>query len=254
MKVLVLRHVLHEHLGTLAEALIANNITYEYVNFYENENPDVSLNDISGLIILGGPMNVYETDQYLFLEMEDRLIKQAIERDVPILGICLGAQLIAKALGAKVIKNKEKEIGWYPLKITEEGSKDRLFKHFNSEETVFQWHGDTFEIPEGGVHLAESSLCTNQAFRYGHNVYGLQFHIEVTPEMILEWLNVPKNQKEIMSLEGNIHPEAIKAEITKFIGRLNLLAENVFQEFCGLIIEQIRNNPRDRWGFLTPQG
>ena len=235
MKVLVLRHVLHEHLGTLAEALIANNITYEYVNFYENENPDVSLNDISGLIILGGPMNVYETDQYLFLEMEDRLIKQAIERDVPILGICLGAQLIAKALGAKVIKNKEKEIGWYPLKITEEGSKDRLFMHFNNEEIVFQWHGYTFEIPKVGVRLAESSMCTNQAFRYRDNVYGLQFHIEVTPQMILEWLNVPENQKEILSLKEKINPEVIKVETPKFIGRLTFLSGNVFQEFCGLI-------------------
>ena len=235
MKVLVLRHVLHEHLGTLAEALIANNITYEYVNFYENENPDVSLNDISGLIILGGPMNVYETDRYLYLEMEDRLIKQVIEKDAPVLGICLGAQLIAKALGAKVIKNKEKEIGWYPLKITEEGSKDKLFRHCYTEEIVFQWHGDTFEIPEGGVHLAESSMCTNQAFRYRDNVYGLQFHIEVTPEMILEWLNVPENQKEILSLREKINPELIKTEIPRFIGRLNSLAENVFREFCGIV-------------------
>ena len=235
MKVLVLRHVPHEHLGTLAEALIANNITYEYVNFYENYSPNITIEDLCGLIILGGPMNVYETDQYLFLEMEDKLIKEAVEKGVPILGICLGAQLIAKALGAKVIKNKEKEIGWYPLKMTEEGSKDRLFNHFNSEETVFQWHGDTFEIPNGAVHLAESSMCTNQAFRYRNNVYGLQFHIEVTPEMILEWLNVPENQEEISPLKEMINPELIITEIPKFIGRLNLLAGNVFQEFCGLI-------------------
>src|SRR3989337_4516392 len=239
MKVLVLRHVLHEHLGTLAEALIANNITYEYVNFYENENPDVSLNDISGLIILGGPMNVYETDRYLYLEMEDRLIKQVIEKDAPVLGICLGAQLIAKALGSRVIKNKEKEIGWYPLKITQEGSKDKLFRHCYSEEIVFQWHGDTFEIPNGAVHLAESSMCTNQAFRYRDNVYGIQFHIEVTPEMILEWLNVPENQKEILSLREKINPELIKTETPKFIGRLNSLAEDVFQEFCELVRKYI---------------
>src|SRR3990172_13183151 len=254
MKVLVLRHVLHEHLGTLAEALIANNITYEYVNFYENENPDVSLNDISGLIILGGPMNVYETDRYLYLEMEDRLIKQVIEKDAPVLGICLGAQLIAKALGSRVIKNKEKEIGWYPIKITEEGSKDRLFMHFNNEEIVFQWHGDTFEIPNGAVHLAESSMCTNQSFRYRDNVYGLQFHTEVTPQMILEWLNVPENQKEILSLKEKINPELIKTEIPRFIGRLNSLAENVFREFCGIVRKRIRNHPLDRRGFPTPQG
>src|SRR5574341_583366 len=209
MKALVLRHVPHEHLGTLAEALIANNITYEYVNFYENYSPNIPIEDVCGLIILGGPMNVYETDRYPYLEMEDKLIKEAVEKDVPILGICLGAQLIAKALGARVIKNKEKEIGWYPLKITQEGSKDKLFRHCYTEETVFQWHGDRFEIPNGAVHLAESTLCKNQAFRYSHNVYGIQFHIEVTPELISEWLNVPEKQKEIMSLEGNINPESI---------------------------------------------
>ena len=235
MKVLVLRHVPHEHLGTLAETLIANNISYEYVNFYENYSPNINTEDLCGLIILGGPMNVYETDKYSFLDIEDRLIQQSIEKDVPVLGICLGAQLIAKALGSRIIKNKEKEIGWYSIGITKKGNKDKLLKHFHSEEIVCQWHGDTFEMPEGGVHLAESPLCINQAFRYGHNVYGLQFHIEVTPEMILEWLNVPENQKEILSLEEKINPEIIKAETPKFIGRLNLLAKDVFQEFCGLV-------------------
>ena len=235
MKVLVLRHVPHEHLGTLAETLISNNITYDYVNFYENDSTNITIKDLCGLIILGGPMNVYETDRYLYLDKEDRLIKHAIERDVPILGICLGAQLIAKALGARVIKNKEKEIGWYSMGITKEGNEDKLFKHFHAEEIVFQWHGDTFEIPEGGVHLAESSMCTNQAFRYRDKVYGLQFHIEVTPQMILEWLNVPENQNEIVSLKEKINPELIKTETPKFIGRLNLLAKDVFREFYGLI-------------------
>src|SRR3972149_6404298 len=235
MKVLVLRHVPHEHLGTLAKTLIANNIFYEYVNFYENHSPNITTEDLCGLIILGGPMNVYETDKYSFLDIEDRLIKQSIEKDVPVLGICLGAQLIAKELGARIIKNKEKEIGWYSIEITEKGNKDKLLKHFHSEEIVFQWHGDTFEMPEGGVHLAGSPICTNQAFRYGSNVYGLQFHIEVTPEMILEWLNVPENQKEILSLKERINPELIKTEIPRFIGRLNSLAENVFREFCGIV-------------------
>lgn len=235
MKVLVLRHVPHEHLGTLALSLRASNLIYEYVNFYENEHPNISVDDLCGLIILGGPMNVYETNKYPFLQMEDRLIKQVIEKDAPVLGICLGAQLIAKALGSRVIKNKEKEIGWYPLKMTEEGSKDRLFKHFNSEETVFQWHGDTFEIPEGAVHLAKSTLCTNQAFRYRDNVYGLQFHIEVTPQMILEWLDVPENREEFLSLQGKINPVEIRTVTSKFISRLTSLAVDVFQEFCELI-------------------
>ncbi|MBI2485780.1 MAG: gamma-glutamyl-gamma-aminobutyrate hydrolase family protein [Deltaproteobacteria bacterium] len=235
MKVLVLRHVPHEHLGTLFHTLKANDLNYEYINLYEDENPNIQLDDISGLIILGGPMNVYETDKYAFLKMEDRLIKETVEKDMPILGICLGAQLIAKALGARVMKNKEKEIGWYPLSITEEASKDKLFKHFKTEETVFQWHGDTFEIPEGAVHLAKSPLCLNQAFRYSTNVYGLQFHIEVTQEMVSEWLNVTENKEEVMSLKGKIEPEAIKEKGPQFIANLNSLAEKVFNEFCRLI-------------------
>lgn len=235
INVLVLRHVPHENLGTLALSLRSNNLAYEYVNFYEDIDPNVSVDGSSALIILGGPMNVYETDKYPFLETEDVLIKRAIEKDIPVFGICLGAQLIAKSLDARVTKNIQKEIGWYKLKITDEGRIDNLFKHMSIEETVFQWHGYTFEIPKGATHLAESSLCMNQAFRFGSSVYGLQFHIEVTPEMILEWLDMPENRREIMPLKNKCNPEVIKAEIPQFIDRLNLLAKGVFHEFCALI-------------------
>jgi GMP synthase (glutamine-hydrolysing) len=235
MNVLVLRHVPHEHLGTIAIALGLRNLAYKYVNFYEDTIPNLSIDGSSALIILGGPMNVYETDKYPFLEKEDKLIKRAIEKDIPVLGICLGAQLIAKSLGAQVTKNNEKEIGWYPLIVTDEGSKDNLLKHLNVEETVFQWHGDTFEIPKGATRLAESPLCLNQAFRFGSNIYGLQFHIEVTPGMILEWLNVPENRREITLLKDKLNPEVIKTYIPLFIDRLNLLAKSVFLEFCGRI-------------------
>jgi GMP synthase-like glutamine amidotransferase len=235
MNVLVIRHVSHEHLGTLANTLRSNKLDYEYINLYEDGVPYISVDGPCALIILGGPMNVYETDRYPFLKMEDRLIKRAIEKEMPVLGICLGAQLIAKSLGAQVTKNREKEIGWYPLKVTDEGIKDNLFKHLSAVETVFQWHGDTFEIPNSAVQLAESPLCTNQAFRFSSNVYGLQFHIEVTPHMILDWLRVPKNCEEIISLRDTINPEIIKSGIPKFIVRLNSIAENVFREFCGLI-------------------
>jgi GMP synthase (glutamine-hydrolysing) len=240
MTILVLRHVPHEHLGTLDSALRAVGLSYRYVNFFENANPKISVEDYGGLIILGGPMNVYETEKYPFLDMEDKLIQRAVGKDMPVLGVCLGAQLIAKALGAKVMKNKEKEIGWYPLKATEEAKRDVLFKHFNAEETVFQWHGDMFEIPTGAVHLAESPLCANQAFRHCSNVYGLQFHIEVTSEMVSEWLSVPENREEIRLLKGKmstrtIDPENIRSTTPRFIDRLNSLAENVFGEFCGII-------------------
>ena len=103
--------------------------------------------------------------------------------DLPVLGICLGAQLLAKTLGARVYPNRVKEIGWYPIELTPAAADDPLFAQ-SGAQTVFQWHGDTFDLPAGAVHLARSPLCENQAFRYGHNAYGLQFHIEMTAAMI----------------------------------------------------------------------
>ncbi|GBD39509.1 GMP synthase [glutamine-hydrolyzing] [bacterium HR37] len=235
MRVLVLRHVPHEHLGVLASVFEKNRIPYEYVDIYKEKNPHITLGDAGGLVILGGPMNVYEVDRYPFLDLEDRLVKDAVEKNLPVLGICLGAQIIAKALGARVTRNREKEIGWYPIRITEDAREDRLFRYFGDEEVVFHWHGDTFEIPEGAVHLACSSLCRNQAFRYGSCVYALQFHIEVTQDMVLEWLGVRENKIEIASLGGKVNPDSIREQSPRFMARLNQLAESVFGEFCGIL-------------------
>jgi GMP synthase-like glutamine amidotransferase len=133
-------------------------------------------------------MNVYEEDKYPFLREEDLFIKEAIQRGKVVLGICLGAQLIAKALGAKVFKASVKEIGWYDVSLTGIGSSDPIFSKFPNTFSVFQWHEDTFEIPHAGKLIATSTSVPNQAFRYGENTYGLQFHLEVTEEMIKEWM------------------------------------------------------------------
>ncbi len=149
-------------------------------------------------------MNVYEEDRYPFLRGKDLLIKEAIQRGKHILGICLGAQLIAKALGAKVTKAPSKEIGWYDVSLTEEGCRDPLFASLPKTFPVFQWHEDTFEIPRGGKLLATSTAVPSQAFRYGENAYGLQFHLEVTTEMIRAWMEeyeeeAPSSNVEILS-------------------------------------------------------
>jgi GMP synthase-like glutamine amidotransferase len=133
-------------------------------------------------------MNVYEEDRYPFLRKEDLFIKESIQRGRNLLGICLGAQLIAKALGAKVFRSPVKEIGWYDMVLTEEGSRDHLFSHFPETFPVFQWHKDTFDIPKAGKLIATSNPVLHQAFRYGENAYGLQFHLEVPGEMIQEWM------------------------------------------------------------------
>jgi len=187
MSVLIIKHVDMEGPGLIEDYLKQEKIPYQILNL----NTGVRFPKLDGfthIVILGGPMNVYEEDRYPFLKNEDLFIKEAIQRGKSVLGICLGAQLIAKALGAKVFKAPLKEIGWYDVSLTEDGSKDSLFSHLPKTLSVFQWHEDTFEIPNAGKLIATSSLVPHQAFRYGERVYGLQFHLEVTEEMIKEWL------------------------------------------------------------------
>ncbi len=148
-----------------------------------------SLDECEAVVSLGGPMNVYETDKYPFLDVEEDFLKKTLKKEIPVLGICLGAQLLAKAAGAEVRKAKHKEIGWCKIDLTEEGMRSPLFNGLNRNLEVFQWHEDTFDIPGRGVRLAESQACINQAFRFGRNAYGLQFHVEVTPQMIGSWIN-----------------------------------------------------------------
>jgi GMP synthase-like glutamine amidotransferase len=141
-------------------------------------------------------MNVYEEDRYPFLKIEDFFIKEAIQRGKSILGICLGAQLIAKALGAKVFKAPVKEIGWCNVSLTRIGSIDPLFSKQPKTFTVFQWHQDTFDIPHRAISIATSARVPHQAFRYGENVYGIQFHVEVTQPMIREWMETYEEEFE----------------------------------------------------------
>ena len=187
MSVLIIKHIDIEGPGLVEYCLKQEKIPYQILNL----SPRVhlpKLEEITHIVLLGGPMNVYEEDRYPFLRDEDLFIKEAIQRGKAILGICLGAQLIAKALGAKVSKALAKEIGWYDVSLTEIGSQDPLFSNLPKTFSVFQWHEDTFEIPKGGKLIATASPLPHQAFRYGEKVYGLQFHLEVTEEMIGEWV------------------------------------------------------------------
>lgn len=208
MRFLIIKHIDIEGPGLIEEFLKEEKIQYEILCLEDRLNfPPVD--KFTHIIILGGPMNVYEEDKYPFLKREDIFIKESIQKGKSILGICLGAQLIAKALGAKVFKAPVKEIGWYKVSLTDDGIEDPLFSGFPSEFTVFQWHEDTFEIPYGAKRMVSSSPVTNQAFRYGKRVYGLQFHLEVTEQMIHEWLKtyeeefsedeaLPFTQKQIL--------------------------------------------------------
>lgn len=233
-RLLVFQHVAHEILGTLDPLLRNAGFRIRYVNFERYPGAAPALDGYDGLIVLGGPMNVDQTDTYPNLVTETGLIRDAVERGMPVLGICLGSQLIAKALGAHVLKNKTKEIGWYDVTPTKEGESDPLLSTFNGTEKIFQWHGDTFTIPDGAVRLASSALCKNQAFRYGEKVYGFQFHLEVDEPMIERWLGIPDNQKEIENTGGKIDPEVIRKLTPRHIERLKELSDLTFGGFIKL--------------------
>jgi GMP synthase (glutamine-hydrolysing) len=196
-RLLVFQHVAHETLGSLDPLLRDAGFRIRYVNYSVRPDAKPSLNRYRGLVVLGGPMNCDQVDRYPHLRREVEAIQQMIDAGKPVLGICLGSQLIARALGARVRKNPVKEIGWYDLETTYEGRNDPVFGRLGKTQKIFQWHGDTFDIPDHAVRLASSPDCRNQAFRYGENVYGLQFHLEVDQPMIERWLLNGGNQREI---------------------------------------------------------
>jgi len=227
-KLLVCQHVAHEVLGTLDPLFRSAGFRIRYVNFGRDPQASPELEGYDGLVILGGPMMVGESDRYPHIATEIALVREAVDRDVPVLGICLGAQLIAAALGAEVGPAPRKEIGWYDLRATPEGREDPLFRHLEGDERIFQWHGDAFAIPEGAVRLAENLACPNQAFRFGDKVYGLQFHLEVDEAMIQRWLKVPDLAAEMATTSGIARPEEILAETAQNIARTQELSALVF--------------------------
>lgn len=177
MNVHYLQHVPFEGLGTIENWVRGGGHSLGATHFYRGDSlPRIDVVDL--LVVMGGPMNIYEEADYPWLAAEKRFIEQAVIAGRRVLGICLGAQLIADVLGAKVYANADKEIGWFPIEKMQ--SAPELFSAFPQRIEVFHWHGDTFDIPAGAVLAARSAGCANQAFVYDGRVVGLQFHLETT--------------------------------------------------------------------------
>ncbi len=234
--ILVIQHVPHERLGTFEAVFKKAGCAIVSLGASNPKARWPEASAIDALVVMGGPMGVYEQGKYPFLKKEIMLIRQALEKRLPILGVCLGSQLLAAALGAKVQKNPAgKEIGWYALMREPAADEDPLCAAFGQTETVFQWHGDMFALPKKAVRLFSSPLCQEQAFRYGDNAYGLQFHVEVTEAMIRAWLANAENKKELSSLKGQIDPAVIRAQTAAPISRLEELSRHIAETFCGFL-------------------
>ena len=226
-KLLVFQHAAAEPLGVLDPILRRCGFRIRYVNFAREPSVQLELERYNGLVVLGGPMNVDQAAAYPHLITEIAAIRAALKLEVPVLGICLGAQLLAAALGATVRPNRVREIGWYRLQPAKAAGADRLFRHFDGGQHVFQWHAYTFDLPPGAVHLASTESCEHQAFRYGSRAYGLQFHLEADEALIRRWLSVPAYREEA----GGEGAARILRTTPDYISSALRLSERVFHEF-----------------------
>lgn len=183
MKIHYLQHVPFENLANIEPWAINENHTISKTLLFNNHTlPKTS--EFDWLIIMGGPMNIYEDKKYSWLVEEKKFIEKAIADEKNVLGICLGAQLITDVLGGTVYKNNYKEIGWHPVLLTEEAKSSSVFNKLPDRFIAFHWHGDTFNLPSGAIRTAESEGCANQAFEYDKRVIGLQFHLESSEKSI----------------------------------------------------------------------
>lgn len=239
-KVLVFQHVPFEPLGTLDPLLKNAGFRIRYVNFGREPDSRPVLEGYEALIVLGGPMNSDQIDTYPNLITEVSIIREAVERGMSILGICLGAQLLAKALGGSVSRNETREIGWYDVEMTEAGLTDPVLSSFAQRQEVFQWHEDGINLPPSAKLLAGSPASPVQAFRHGEHAYGFQFHLEADRPLIERWLSVPAHAETLAEEEGHIDADAIRHQIGQSIGPLQELSRETFSRW----IDRFEVGPR----------
>jgi GMP synthase (glutamine-hydrolysing) len=230
--VIALRHIAFEDLGLLAPVLEREGWDIAYREASLDDLRDASLREAELLVVLGGPIGVYETDSYPFLSAEIALIEQRLSRDLPVLGICLGAQLMAKALGSRVYAGPVKEIGWGRVELTGEGAASCLSPLGEADAVVLHWHGDTFDLPDGARRLASNQHYRNQAFAHGRNALALQFHLEADPHGLEQWY--VGHTAELG--QSKIPVPALRAETTKFAAGRAALAERVFSRWLRELI------------------
>lgn len=227
----VLQHFWCENAGVFEPALEACGHEVCHVTLFDGR-PVPQAAEFDAWIVMGGPMNVDETDRYAFLGPERTLLRRLIAGDRPVMGVCLGAQLIARAAGARVYPGREKEIGLFEIHLTPVAADDPLFRLFGDPQAVFQWHGDTFDLPAGAVHLARSERFEHQAFRLGRRVYALQFHLESTSRMIEDLSKASPDAR--IEMPPGTPPEQQHSYLEQALARQNKLAASVVKKWADL--------------------
>ncbi len=237
MRFLVLQHLDIEPPALIADDLSKAGHMLETIRTDKKQEVPDTLTDYAGLIVMGGSMSA--NDAHLaFIDREIHLLQQAIAQNFPVLGICLGAQLLAKAADAEILPSPERELGWYPLYSTSAGKIDPLFSSLpETGLNVFQWHGETFSLPDQAKRLAACPHVPNQAFRLGSCQYGLQFHVEVDTTIIHEWVETGKNEREHL---GGAGIRKIITETPQYIVGMASFCHAMCESWLALIEEQER--------------
>lgn len=234
-RIMVFQHVAAEPLGTLDPLIRRRGHRIRFVNFERDPDAQPDVDRYQGLIVLGGPMNVEDQSLRPHLRTELRAIERMLALGRPVLGICLGAQLLAHVLGAPVKRHREPEIGWYRLRTTGAGRADPVLSPLGEESQVFQWHSRHFEIPASAVQLATGEVCEQQAFRWDDKAYGFQFHLEMDQPLIERWLANPAYRAELEMLSGSRDEAVIRTDTLLHIAAMQAQADAVFNNFLDLV-------------------
>jgi GMP synthase (glutamine-hydrolysing) len=223
-----------ETFGVAPAALADAGVDVRVLDATDPGAPRSQLDEVAGIVMFGGSMNVDDTNEHPFLKENVDLTREAVQRGVPYLGICLGAQMLARALDRPVVRAPAKELGFEPVHPTAAANEDRLLAHYEDGDMVFHWHQDTLELPDGGVLLATGDRVPIQAFRVGELAWGVQFHFEIDGPEIDLWLDDASQFMDLKEVWGKT-PAEIRDESARFLPRHEALGRTVFRRFAEVV-------------------
>ncbi len=230
-RILFIQHGDTDKPGLLGEVLEGLGVACDVLHPYLDQPIPANLGDYAGLALGGGAQGVYEQDKYPYLTQECHLVREAMAVDRPVIGLCLGGQLMASALGAEVRQSGRKEIGFFEVTLDPLAQYDPVWSGMPQTFITTHWHGDVFDIPLGGMKMASSAMTPNQLFRYGHSMYGLQFHLEMTPSVLDEMI---EDSRDYL-IGAGVDPELMRKQGHEYLPKLEETAASVFARWAELL-------------------